>query len=219
MTEVRTIRAATHGRYLVAAPDGGTHRDSPVLVGFHGYAEDAATHLARLQTIPDAGRWLIVSVQALHRFYRRQSQEVVASWMTRQDRELMIDDNIAYASAVVDEVRRGGFSGGALVLAGFSQGVAVAFRAAARGSHPPAAVIALGGDVPPELDGDAIARIPRILIGRGDRDPWYSPETFAADEARLRAASVAVTTHAFSGAHEWTGDFSRAAGEFLAGLA
>src|SRR5439155_9659348 len=133
---------------------------------------------------------LIVSVQGLHRFYRGRSQDVVASWMTRQDRELMIADNIAYVSAVIDAVSREWHINGTLVFAGFSQGVAMAFRAAVRGSHPPIVVLALGGDIPPELEGDGLARFSTALIGRGGRDEWYSPASFAADEARLRAAGV-----------------------------
>ena len=108
MIDERMIAVTSHGRYLVAAPvhlppanveavPAAPSQSVPVLVGFHGYAEDAATHLTRLRTIPGADRWLVVSVQGLHRFYRGRSQDVVASWMTRQDRELMIADNIAYA--------------------------------------------------------------------------------------------------------------------------
>src|ERR1700730_4275341 len=96
----RTIAATTHGRDLVsrAATDG----PGPLLVGFHGYAEAADAQLARLRAIPGADRWVIASVQALHRFYRGRTDEVVAGWMTRQDRDLAIADNIAYVSAVVD---------------------------------------------------------------------------------------------------------------------
>ena len=38
-----------------------------MLVGFHGYAEDAEAQLERLRAIPESTRWLSVSIQALHR--------------------------------------------------------------------------------------------------------------------------------------------------------
>lgn len=223
----RSISVTTHGRYLVAAaahfaaaapapPDRSL--DLPVLIGFHGYGEDASTHLTRLQAIPGVDRWLIVSVQGLHRFYERKSGAVVASWMTHQDRHLMIADNIAYVSAVIDAVSREWETSSTIVLAGFSQGVAMAFRAAARGSHPVQGVIALGGDVPPDLEPHELARVPAALIGRGERDEWYASNTFETDEARLRAAGVVVTTRAFAAGHEWTADVSAAAGDFLARL-
>jgi predicted esterase len=219
MAEERTIAVGSHGRYLVTPPAGRTGAGNPpLLVGFHGYAEDAELHLERLRAIPGADRWLIVSIQGLHRFYRGRSRDVVASWMTRQDRDLMIADNRLYVSAVIDEVDREWGARAPLVFAGFSQGVAMAFRAAAGGRHHMAGIIALGGDIPPELDRQALSRIPEALIGRGEHDDWYTPQKFSDDEARLRAAGTNVVVTSFDGGHEWTADFNRVAAAFLARL-
>src|SRR3954470_17842692 len=95
----QTIAVATHGRYLVEEASGPA---APLLAGFHGYAEAAPLHLERLRAIPRADRWTIVSIQGLHRFYQRRSGDVVASWMTREDRDLAIADNRAYVSAAID---------------------------------------------------------------------------------------------------------------------
>jgi hypothetical protein len=70
----------------------------------HGYAEDAETQMERLRLIPESTRWLNVSIQALHRFYQRRTDRVVASWMTRQNRELAIADNIAYITSCIETV-------------------------------------------------------------------------------------------------------------------
>jgi predicted esterase len=209
----RTIATSTHGRYVVAP--SSVAGPSPLLVGFHGYAESAEMHLERLRAIPGADRWLIVSVQGLHSFYRGRSQDVVASWMTRQDRELAIVDNVSYVASVVDHVSREWAAGQPLIFAGFSQGVATTFRAAAAATRGVSGVVALGSDVPPELDRPALARIPAALIGRGANDEWYSPAKFAEDLQRLTAAGVDVRPIEFDGGHEWSADFNRAAGEFL----
>ena len=209
----RTIAASIHGRYLVVPSSSAG--PSPLLVGFHGYAESAEMHLERLRAIPGADRWLIVSVQGLHRFYRGRSQDVVASWMTRQDRELAIADNVSYVASVVDRVSREWAAGQPLIFAGFSQGVATTFRAAAASTRGVSGVVALGGDVPLELDQPALARIPAALIGRGADDEWYAPAKFAEDLQRLMAAGVDVRPIEFDGGHEWSADFNRAAGEFL----
>lgn len=221
MTEERTIGVASHGRYLVALPrdSAATTTGAPLLIGFHGYAEDAAVQLDRLRSIPSASRWLIVSIQGLHRFYRGRSEEVVASWMTRQNRDLMIADNLEYVSAVIDRVQREWHPGTSTVFAGFSQGVAMAFRAAASSRHQASGIISLGGDVPPELAADSLARIPEALIGRGEQDDWYTPQKFADDEARLRGAGTNVVVTTFDGGHEWTADFNRVAAAFLDRLA
>src|ERR671938_412195 len=117
----RTIAATTHGRYVVEAPSNGT-APAGTLVGFHRYAEGAEAQLERMRSIPGADRWLLVAVQGLHRFYHRRANEVVASWMTRQDRELAIADNTAYVNAVVDAVVAEWPHPPAIVYTGFSQG-------------------------------------------------------------------------------------------------
>jgi predicted esterase len=205
-----TIAAPTHGRYLVWP---GAAADAPMLLGFHGYGETAEDELRRLQTIPGIDRWAVVSIQGLHQFYRRSTNEVVASWMTRQNREQAISDNIAYVQNVINALSQK--SSATLVVTGFSQGVAMAFRAATGLNQPITAVIACGGDIPPELEPNALARIPTVLIGRGVRDEWYTSEKQAADEERLRAAGVAVQSVVMNAGHEWTAEFSEISSQFL----
>lgn len=208
----RTIETQTHGRYLVLP---GSDSGQPLLVGFHGYGETAEDELNRLREIPGSDRWTLVSVQGLHQFYRRRTNEIVASWMTRQNRELAIADNIAYVARVIRALSDERSAGSTLVLAGFSQGVAMAFRAAVTLDRPIAGVIACGGDVPPELDASALARIPSVLIGRGVRDEWYTAEKLASDERRLRAAGVVVETAVLDAAHDWTPEFAGAGARFI----
>ena len=90
----RTIEATTHGRYLVASEDAAP--PGVVIIGFHGYGENADTQMARLLSISGCARCLLISIQGLHRFYRETCNEVVASWMTRQSRIFAIADNISY---------------------------------------------------------------------------------------------------------------------------
>src|SRR6266403_5826002 len=116
------VATRTHGRYLLAPPN--SPGPAPLLVGFHGYAEGAEMQLERMRAIPGAEAWRVVAIQGLHRFYQRRVGDVVASWMTRQDRELAIADNIAYVTAVIDAVTREWPDPPAVVYAGFSQGVA-----------------------------------------------------------------------------------------------
>lgn len=202
----RTIEAAVHGRYLVRVPrEAGPW---PALFSFHGYAEDAAVNMTALQRIPDVGGWLLVAVQALHPFYTKNDR-IVASWMTRQDRELAIADNTRYAASVVAAVRDEFRVTAPIAIAGFSQGGAMAYRAAAHVGG--AGVIVLAADVPP----DVTSGLPPVLIGRGGSDTWYTEDKLAADLGRLRGMAVDVETCVFDGAHEWTDEFAAAAGRFL----
>jgi predicted esterase len=212
-TIVRHQEARTHGRYLLRTPPGSG--PWPLLLGFHGYAENAQVQLDALSQIPGADRWLVAAVQALHPFYTRD-QRVVASWMTREDRELAIADNLTYVSRVLGAIREEFPTRAPLVCAGFSQGGAMAYRAAARCGAD--AVIALGADVPPDVADERIS-LRRVLIGRGTGDEWYTAEKHAADLVALNGIAVRLDSHIFDGGHEWTSSFRDAVGRLLDDMA
>jgi dienelactone hydrolase len=203
MPETRLIETAVHGRYIIR--EGGPR----LLIGFHGYAENAEIHMAQLEKIPGSKGWTLVAIQALHPFYTRNDQMVVANWMTRMDREHAIADNLAYISKVVSDVG----ASTPLVFLGFSQGAAMAYRAA---SHIPCdAVIALGGDLPPDVAAQVPVQLPRhALIARGQKDDWFNEEKLKKDLNFLRPVSQ-VQTITFDGGHEWTDEFRAAVGKFL----
>jgi predicted esterase len=214
MTDVsqtlETIEARTHGRFLARPPR--VRGPWPLLLGFHGYAETAGDHMDALRTIPGTEQWLLVSVQALHPFYTRKDR-VVASWMTRDDRELAIADNLDYVGRVLDRVRAAHPVGHAVVFSGFSQGAAMAYRAAA--THRADGVIILAGDVPPDVSDGRDAVLPPVLLGRGTRDEWYTEAKEAADRAALARIDARVEMCVFDGGHEWTDAFRDAAASFL----
>ena len=207
--EVRSFEARTHGRVLVRRGD-----PRRLLIGFHGYAESAETHLGELLRVPAAEGWTVVAVQALNRFYNRRTPEVVASWMTSQDREQAIEDNLLYVRSVVDDfgdVDR-------LVFAGFSQGAAMAYRAAA--TLPSHGLVILGGDVPPDVIAQKrVQLLPPVLVGRGVRDEWFTAEKLEKDLSFLREAAARVETCVFDGGHEWTEEFRAAAASVILGKA
>ena len=209
--ERHLIPALTHGVALVQPAHTAASRG--LLVGFHGYMETARTEMNRLLSIPGSGLWTLVAVEGLHRFYRGRSQEVVASWMTREDREVAIADNLAYVAAALDEIPHD--SSTRIVYTGFSQGVAMAFRAAVLGRGRASGIISVGGDVPPELLANSAARFPPVLFARGTRDELLTSPQFHADLAALTGRGVAAQPLLYEGAHEWTVDVARAAGAFL----
>jgi predicted esterase len=216
VTDTRIIEARTHGRYLVDQPGGDG--PFPVLVGFHGYSEGAERMLEEMLRVRGDRRWLLVSIQALNRFYSKAST-VVAGWMTREDRELAIDDNLAYVRSVVAAVRRGYPVNDVLVYAGFSQGVAMAYRAAAfvaaeDGIPAPRGVILLAGDIPPDV-APTLRGFPPLLIGRGTTDHWYTEPKAELDLETFRTAGVQPELHLFEGGHVWDDSFVARAGTFL----
>lgn len=211
-----TVEATVLGRYWVE--EGLEGAESPVLVGFHGYGEDARAFLREINLVPGVTAWTRIAIQGLYSFYRTRTGEVVAGWMTRLDREAAIENNIRYVGGVLDQELGQQESRSPLVYAGFSQGTAMAFRAAAWVDRPCRAVVALGGDVPPELAGGRLESLPVALLGRGTRDEWYTEEKLAADLDLLQSQGVDARPMRYEGGHEWTDGFRATMGRFLDGL-
>ena len=213
---ILTIDTTTHGRVLI---DDAAGHGAGWLIAFHGYGQNADDILSDVRRIPGIDRWRIASVQALNRFYTRD-EGVVASWMTRQDREIVIADNIAYVDKALDALdlapRLPASQAPSLVFAGFSQGAAMAYRAGVLGRHHPAGLIALGGDVPPEVTAAGHrAHWPKVLLGAGRNDRWYTSDKVDRDDAFLRAAGVDHEVARFNGGHEWNEEFRAVAGKWL----
>ena len=214
MTEPRAhlVATTTHGRYLVDAPAGAG--PFPVLYGFHGYGESAAAQLPHLARLDPAHAWLRVSVQGLHRFYTRANQ-VVASWMTREDRLEAIADNAAYAAAVQQAVARDYPVGPDHVVVGFSQGAAQAYRAAARSAGACRGVIALAATCRPTSSTGS-----RAAAAGADR-PRPIRRVVHGGQAAGRSRGVARRRRRgdgveFDGGHEWADAFIVAASAWLA---
>lgn len=205
------IPTLTHGRVLVQDPEAG--EPTGTFLVCHGYAQTADEALSDALLIPGIDRWRIAAVQGLHCFYARD-ERVVAGWMTRQDRDLAIADNVAYLDRALADIH----TGGRLAIAGFSQGVAMAYRAALLGRHRADVVIALAGDIPPELrTPDASpAAWPLVVIGVGSDEHWYTPDRLDLDLNWLRERAIDHRLCKFEGGHAWSQAFRDDVGKILA---
>jgi predicted esterase len=215
--QILFVETSTHGRVLYHDRPGSS---AGLIVAFHGYGHSAGDVLASVRDVPGIDSWRIAAPDALHRFYTRDQQKVVGSWMTREDRDLAIADNLAYVARVIDRIGPGSAP---IVFVGFSQGASMAYRAAVLGGHRARGVIALGGDIPPEVrthteTAGGAAAWPAVLIGAGVRDTWFG-KRLDADLAFLSAHAIPHEVIRFDGAHEWTPEFCTDAGRWLTVLA
>ena len=229
------IPTSTHGRVLIE--DAAGVAPAGDIVAFHGYGQNADDILRDIRRVPEIDRWRRIAPQALHRFYTRDNTKVVASWMTREDREAAIADNVTYIDRVLDQASglrpeaaaerapgpdaveneaRGPRPGaGGLIFLGFSQGAAMAYRAAILGSHRATAVIAIAGDIPPELKSVPAMAWPRVLLAGGTGDQWYTPAKLDTDASFLTSHEIPHEVLRFDGAHEWTDEVREGLVRFL----
>lgn len=205
----KSIATRTHGRYLVDIPE----HSRATLVGFHGYKENAAIQMDVLRRIAGDRPIGLISIQGLHRFYA-SGGTVVANWMTKEDREQAITDNIEYVGKALTAIADDAGITRPLIYIGFSQGVAMAFRTAALVQRPCDGLIVLAGDVPPDV-APLAASLPNVLYGRGSEDEFYHTDQAVKDLAVLRDAGVTVVEHVFDGGHVWTPAFIAKSAAFI----
>lgn len=208
--QIEHFETTINGRYILQIPSGKT--PIPLLIGFHGYGETAEKQLEMMNQIPGINSWFCGSIQALHPFYNAKG-ELGASWMTSQDRELRIKENVHYVNSVISKIKETYPANDILVYHGFSQGTAMACRAAILGDHEPAGVILLGGDIPPELN--SLDKMRKILIARGKKDRFYNQEKWRADIDRINQLNLDYKLCEFDGGHHGNDEYFKTAGEFL----
>ena len=213
----RHIRVHRTARfYMLGAPAGET---TELWIACHGYGQLAAGFAKALEPLASDQRVVVVP-EALNRFYLDEpmkyhgpSSQVGASWMTREDRERDIADNIDYldtlAATVRDEIPAKTIS---VVALGFSQGVATAARWAALGNVEIRHLILWAGTVPPDLPGergDRLFRGASLTLVAGRRDEVVTPA--AAEKARtaLREQGIAARVELFDGGHALNGELLR----------
>ena len=189
---------------------GGADSPREIWFALHGYGQLAAPFLSELEHVAGEGR-RVVAPEGLSRFYLRGgSGRIGASWMTREDREAEIADQLAYLDRLQAEVTSGLADVRVGVLA-FSQGTAAAGRWIVRGAARPRALVPRprrlvlwGGGLPPDIDA-AAARAAltetRVDLVAGDEDEVLPPELFERELARLRALAPDVRGHRFRGGH------------------
>ena len=211
-------------RYYTLGPTHGFPRELWIVC--HGYGQLAGRFIAQFAGLDDGTR-LIVAPEALSRFYldpiaeRREQAEprVGATWMTREDRDAEIRDQLTYLDLVAAEVRQH-LTGASprLVVLGFSQGTATVCRWLAATELRADHLVLWSGGIPPEFDLAAWAaqlRGASITLVAGDADSMVPPEAVAREAERLSSAGVAFHAHRFGGGHRVDAEALAAVAEAL----
>lgn len=169
----------------------------------HGHGHLARFFLHSFEGLED-GR-CIVAPEALSRYYLDNTfSRVGATWMTREDREHEITDQIAYLDPLAKQMRVECPGADRFNVLGFSQGVATLCRWAALGTTAIDRMVIWGGRMPPDLDPDDLrtrwASL-RIDLVHGETDPVVNEDILKLNEAFLRSAGLVFNTHNFDGGH------------------
>jgi predicted esterase len=105
----------------------GDHKNADFLIYvLHGYGQLAPYFIRKFHGLPS--NYFVIAPEGMHRFYLNGSSgRVGASWMTKEEREDDISDNLCWLSSLHDEITaRKSFK--KVFILGFSQGGATAAR-------------------------------------------------------------------------------------------
>jgi predicted esterase len=196
---IETMVVPRHARVLVA---GAIGEADEIWLIFHGHGMLARGMMHWFRPAQRPGR-AIVAPEALSRFYTELSggrRVVGASWLTRENLEQDLDDLYHY----LDRIEALLPPDRPIHVHGFSQGVSVAARWAARTDRPIAHLVCWAGTLPDDVALERLVRHGRvrpIQLVVGDRDTRVPPERVEQDAARLRQAGVPVEVRYFPGGH------------------
>ncbi|MEN7550587.1 alpha/beta hydrolase [Rapidithrix thailandica] len=183
-----------------------TETTQNIWIVFHGYGQ-MTEHFIRRFDVLDLETNFLIAPQGLSRFYLDFTfKKVGASWMTREDRETDIHNQLHYLDAVLEyELQKCTHSTPSINLFGFSQGVATACRWAAFSQLPFRKMIIWAGIFPEDLSANHFTYLPEkpeVTIVMGRQDPYYRKWPFEEHLLRVEQAVGKPEVAFFDGKHE-----------------
>lgn len=183
---------------------GNTQNPSKVWVVLHGYGFLGSAFIKEFAShVKDDT--LIIAPEGLSRFYAKGlGGDVVASWMTREDRMADITDNITYLDTLYSEVIQP-LGNVELNGLGFSQGVATLTRWATMGLPKFKTLVLHSGDIPNDLNVDdtvALSKQTELHVIYGTEDPLIPAGYTDMLKTMLGNWGVEFKHQTFDGKHE-----------------
>ncbi len=172
----------------------------------HGYAQLANYFIKNFEVLND-GKTLIVAPEGLNRFYWKGfSDRVVASWMTKEDRECDIHDYVNFLNCVYDDVISSLKNKKVRVnVLGFSQGTATVCRWLANNKVKVDNLILWAGAFPEDMNFEAdkvVFDAMKIVAVIGNQDEFLTEEAIAMQLLFLNKHKISIDLIRFQGKHE-----------------
>jgi predicted esterase len=170
----------------------------------HGYGQLAGSFINKF-TLLDNGKNLLVSPEALSRFYLDNGfGKMGASWMTREERDNEIEDYVDYLTSLYqlmkEKINKPIVK---LNVFAFSQGTSTACRWLQRSGIKADNLILWGSFFPPDFDlGKADNSFNKIMLVTGTEDQFFSPSALEEGKKLLKEYGVSYKVHIFDGEHE-----------------
>lgn len=205
--EEKKTRFDFEARYFTAGTLTPATRQ--VWIVIHGYGQLAQYFLKKFNPVAEQDVF-VIAPEGLSRFYLseltnagRADNRVGATWMTRENRHMDIDNYIRYLDAVFSKELGG--TTAPVTLLGFSQGCATACRWATHGRLRFDRLILWAGLFPPDMDfvkGHNVLEGKKTYMVVGDQDPYLNAERMKEFDALAEKLDITPKKVVFEGKHE-----------------
>ena len=180
---------------------GDPEKADQLLICLHGYGQLAAYFIRKFQALPE--NIYVVCPEGPHRFYQvGTAGRVGASWMTKEDRLVDIDNYIAFLDQVYDQqITRYQFK--QKTLLGFSQGGATASRWIGMGNCSFNTFLLWAAVFPPDMDISTQVKFKalRNIFVIGTEDEYTSLEKAKSYHKLLNTTAMKFEFLTFEGKH------------------
>lgn len=177
----------------------------------HGYGQLAQYFLTKFSSLTSQGV-CVIAPEGLSRFYmedvntRNQTgnNRVGATWMTRENRLMDIDNYLQFLNTVYNTELRS-YTTIPVTILGFSQGAATASRWAVQNSVKYDNLILWSGIFPNDMDfekGKEVLRTKKIFQVYGSKDPFLNDARIGEMQGLAEKLGVKSSPLVFEGGHE-----------------
>lgn len=177
----------------------------------HGYGQLAEYFLRKFKAL-ELHSICVIAPEGLSRFYledvnkRSQggSQRVGATWMTRENRLMDIENYLTYLHTIYQQ-EIGNRTDLDVTILGFSQGAATASRWAVENRVAFNRLILWAGIFPEDMDfqrGHEVLSTKKIELIYGTKDPFLNDERLVHMQTLTDKLQVQATVQTFEGGHE-----------------
>jgi predicted esterase len=171
MTDIQEygIEVSKKMRYYML---GSIENADTLLIALHGFGQLSKFFIKKFEFLPD--NYLILAPEGMHRFYLQgNSGRVGASWMTKEARELDIEENTIALKKLLKTIKANKqFS--KIILLGFSQGGATAARWYFSDVEQFDHLILWASVFPPDIEKPALEINSKNYFVLGNQDEYYS---------------------------------------------
>lgn len=177
---------------------GNIEKADTLLIALHGFGQLSKFFIKKFEFLPE--NYLTLAPEGMHRFYLQgNSGRVGASWMTKEARELDIEENTKALQTLLEKIKKEKeFT--KIILLGFSQGGATAARWYFSDVKQFDHLISWAAVFPPDLEKPALVINSKNYFLLGNSDEYYHEEQQLSEIAAYK--EIGFNTIHFEGKHD-----------------